>query len=374
MDEPRQQIKAARRWVVKLGSSLLTDNGCGLKLESLDVWINQVVRLKQQGIDVVIVSSGAVAEGVSRLGWAKRPHALHELQAVAAIGQMGLIQAYEFSFQKYGMHTAQILLTHNDISNRERYLNARSTLRTLVALGAVPVVNENDTIATEEIRFGDNDNLAGLVANLVEADLLVILTDQPGLYKTDPNTAGPADLIREASAGDTSLEEYCGSGGVWGRGGMLSKLWAAATASRSGADTVIASGYEDNILLRIAAGEETGTLLRAAKAKLTARKQWLASNHKVHGRLMLDDGAVKVLREQGRSLLPVGVREVTGSFNRGEVVSCCTLDGREIARGLVNYNAEEARRIIGNASDRIEELLGYVDEQELIHRDNLILL
>ena len=364
----------AKRWVVKLGSSLLTDNGCGLKLESLDAWISQVVGLKKQGIDVVIVSSGAVAEGVSRLGWGKRPHALHELQAAAAVGQMGLIQAYEFSFQKYGMHTAQVLLTHDAIANRERYLNARSTLRTLVALGAVPVVNENDTIATEEIRFGDNDNLAGLVANLIEADLLVILTDQPGLYNTDPGTASAANLIREASAGDTSLEKYCSSGGTWGRGGMLSKLWAAATAARSGADTVIASGYEDNVLLRVAGGEEIGTLLRAGQAKLTARKQWLASNHKVHGRLVLDDGAVKVLREQGKSLLPVGVREVTGQFNRGEIVSCCTTEGREIARGLVNYNAEEARKIIGNSSNRIEDLLGYVDEQELIHRDNLILL
>ena len=374
MSESRQQLKTAKRWVVKLGSSLLTENGCGLKLESLDVWISQVVGLKQQGIDVVIVSSGAVAEGVSRLGWGKRPHALHDLQAAAAIGQMGLIQAYEFSFQKYGMHTAQILLTHNDISNRERYLNARSTLRTLVALGAVPVVNENDTIATDEIRFGDNDNLAGLVANLVEADLLVILTDQPGLYSTDPDKAGPADLVMEATAGDTSLEKYCGRGGAWGRGGMLSKLWAAATASRSGANTVIASGYENDVLLRIADAEQIGTFLRAEKAKLTARKQWLASNHKVHGRLILDEGAVAVLRDKGRSLLPVGVREITGHFNRGEIVSCCTADGREIARGLVNYNADEARKIIGNSSDRIEELLGYVDEQELIHRDNLILL
>lgn len=374
MSESRNSLKEARRWVVKLGSSLLTDNGCGLKVESLDSWIEQIAGLKQQGIDVVIVSSGAVAEGVSRLGWRKRPHALHELQAAAAVGQMGLIQAYEFSFQKFDMHTAQVLLTHDVISNRERYLNARSTLRTLVGLGVIPVVNENDTIATEEIRFGDNDTLAGLVANLVEADLLVILTDQPGLYDADPGTGAAGGLIQEATAGDAGLEKYCGSGGAWGRGGMLSKLWSAATAARSGANTVIASGYENNILLRIAGGEQVGTLLRAEKAKITARKQWLASNHKVHGSLVLDDGAVKVLREKGKSLLPVGVREITGEFNRGEIVSCLTVDGKEIARGLVNYSADEARKIIGKSSDRIEELLGYVDEQELIHRDNLILI
>lgn len=371
MSESRQNQK---RWVVKLGSSLLTDNGCGLKIESLGLWIEQIVKLKQQGIDIVVVSSGSVAEGVSRLGWRKRPRALHELQAAAAVGQMGLIQAYEFSFQKFGLHTAQVLLTHDVISNRERYLNARSTLRTLVGLGVIPIVNENDTIATEEIRFGDNDTLAGLVANLVEADLLVILTDQPGLYDADPGTGTVGSLIQEATAGDTSLEKYCGSGGTWGRGGMLSKLWAAATASRSGANTVIASGYEKDILLRLAGGEKTGTLLRSEKAKITARKQWLASHHKINGCLVLDDGAVKVLREKGRSLLPVGVREITGEFNRGEIVSCQTVDGKEIARGLVNYNADEARRIMGKSSDRIEEILGYLDDQELIHRDNLILI
>lgn len=374
MSESRQNLKSARRWVIKLGSSLLTERGCGLRIESLDVWIGQIVQLRQRGIDVLIVSSGAVAEGVSRLGWRKRPHALHELQAVAAVGQMGLIQAYEFSFQKHGMHTAQILLTHDVISNRERYLNARSTLRTLVGLGVVPVVNENDSIATEEIRFGDNDTLAGMVANLVEADLLVLLTDQAGLYDADPETSAEAGLITEATAGDTTLEDYCGSGGPWGRGGMLTKLWAAATAARSGTDTVIASGYENDVLLRIGAGETLGTLLRAEKAKITARKQWLASNHKVHGSLTLDDGAVAVLCEKGKSLLPVGVREVTGEFERGEIVSCCTADGREIARGLVNYNAADARKIIGKSSKMIEKLLGYVDDQELIHRDNLILL
>ncbi|OGT85398.1 MAG: glutamate 5-kinase [Gammaproteobacteria bacterium RIFCSPLOWO2_12_FULL_52_10] len=374
MNESRLKLQTARRWVVKLGSALLTDQGCGLKIEALDDWVAQIVQLKQRGIDVVIVSSGAVAEGVSRLGWGKRPRALHELQAAAAVGQMGLIQAYEFSFQKYGMRTAQILLTHDAIADRERYLNARSTLRTLVDLNVIPVINENDTVATDEIRFGDNDTLAGLVANLVEADLLVLLTDQPGLYDADPNSATGARLINEAKAGDPELEKYCGSGGPWGRGGMLSKLWAAATAARSGAHTVIASGLEKNILLQIADGREAGTLLRAEQAKITARKQWLASNHKVHGTLVLDEGAVAVLQEKGRSLLPVGVREITGEFSRGEIVSCRSEDGREIARGLVNYNAADVRKIIGKSSDRIEALLGYVDEPELIHRDNLILI
>lgn len=374
MSESRLKLKTARRWVIKLGSALLTDDGCGLKAERLDIWIRQIVQLREQGIDVVIVSSGAIAEGVSRLGRSKRPHALHELQAVAAIGQMGLIQAYEYSFQKFGVHTAQILLTHDVVTNRERYLNARSTLRTLVGLNVVPVVNENDTVATEEIRFGDNDGLAGLVANLVEADLLVILTDQAGLYDADPNSNSGAKLINEARAGDGELEKYCGRGGAWGRGGMRSKLKAAETAARSGANTVIVSGMEKDILIRISRGDEMGTLLLADKAKLTARKQWLASNHKVQGILMLDDGAATVLRDRGKSLLPVGVTEVTGEFKRGEIVSCRTSEGQEIARGMVNYNAEEARRIIGQSSDRIEDLLGYVDEPELIHRDNLILL
>jgi len=374
MTESRQKLRAARRWVVKLGSALLTDQGCGLKLESMAVWVAQIVQLKQRGIDVVIVSSGAVAEGVSRLGWDKRPSALHELQAAAAVGQMGLIQAYEVSFQKYGMRTAQILLTHDAIADRERYLNARSTLRTLVNLDVVPVVNENDTVATDEIRFGDNDTLAGLVANLVEADLLVLLTDQAGLFDANPNTTKAARLISEATAGDKTLEQYCGSGGTWGSGGMLSKLRAAATAARSGAHTIIASGLEKDILISIADGAVVGTWLRAEQAKINARKQWLASNHKAHGVLTLDDGAAAVLRDKGKSLLPVGVRQATGDFSRGEIVSCQTTDGREIARGLVNYNADEVRKIMGKTSEAIESLLGYVDEPELIHRDNLILL
>lgn len=374
MSESREKLKSARRWVIKLGSALLTEDGCGLKSGSLDVWIKQMVELKKGGIDIVIVSSGAVAEGVSRIGWKKRPQALHELQAAAAVGQMGLIQAYEYAFQKYDIRTAQVLLTHDIISNRERYLNARSTLRTLVGLNVVPIVNENDTVATDEIQFGDNDTLAGMVANLVEADLLVILTDQFGFYDADPVTNGNAKLIREARAGDQELERFCGSGGDWGRGGMLTKLRAASIAAKSGASTIIASGLEKEVLLQIAGGDEIGTLLRAEHAPIAARKQWLASNHRASGILFLDDGAVRVLCDRGKSLLPVGVTRISGNFRRGEIVSCQTGEGKEIARGLVNYNADEAQKIIGQSSDRIRELLGYIDEPELIHRDNLILI
>ncbi len=374
MTSSRDNLRRARRWVIKLGSALLTNDGYGLKRDTLALWVAQVIELRRRGFDVVLVSSGAVAEGAARLGLKRRPRALHDLQAAAAVGQMGLIQAYEACFQDYGVHTAQVLLTHEDISARSRYLNARSTLRTLVGLGVVPVVNENDTVATEEIRFGDNDTLAGLVSNLMEADVLVILTDQAGLYDRDPRRGTGATLIREGRAGDAELERYAGHGGALGRGGMLTKLRAAATAAKSGSMTVIASGQEDDILLRIADGEEIGTLLTPEMGPLRARKQWLAGQSHVGGALKLDAGAVRVLKEQGKSLLAVGVTAVEGRFQRGGIVRCLDPDGREIARGLVNYNAEEARRILGQPSDRIESILGYVDEPELIHRDNLIVL
>jgi glutamate 5-kinase len=374
MSETRASIKQAKRWVIKIGSALLTNDGCGLRADSLDVWIKQIMGLKQEGIDVVLVSSGAVAEGITRLGWQQRPSAVHELQAAAAVGQMGLIQAYEQCFQQYGAHTAQILLTNDDISDRRRYLNARSTLRTLVELGIVPIVNENDTVATDEIQFGDNDTLAGLVANLIEADLLVILTDQAGMYDSDPKINPAAKLIEEARSGDTGLEQYAGKGGALGRGGMLTKLRAAKTAAKSGASTVIASGNEAQVLNKIAAAENIGTLLTAGQAPIAARKQWLASQTQIRGRLFLDKGAVKVLTEKGKSLLAVGVIRVEGKFKRGEIVSCTDANGVEIARGLVNYDMEESARIAGHSSDKIEGLLGYVDEAELIHRDNLILL
>jgi len=374
MSAIRQAPVAARRWVIKLGSSLLTNNGCGLRIETMNMWIRQIMELRNKGISVVLVSSGAVAEGVSRLGWKKRPRAVHDLQAAAAIGQMGLIQAYETAFQKYGVHTAQVLLTHDDNSDRTRYLNARSALRTLVKLNVIPIVNENDTVATEEICFGDNDTLAGLVANLIEAELLVILTDQAGLFEADPRIQPGAGLIREGKAGDPALEKMAGTGGLLGRGGMETKLKAAQTAAKSGADTIIAHGLEPDVLTRIAAGEELGTLLRSGRAPLTARKQWLAGQHRARGRLQLDNGAVRVLCEKGKSLLAVGVTAVEGDFRRGEIVTCLATDGGEIARGLVNYSSEETRKIIGKPSERIEELLGYIDEPELIHRDNLIIL
>ena len=374
MSEQRAKLVDARRWVVKLGSSLLTNNGLGLRDDSMQDWVNQIMELRMQGSDFVIVSSGATAEGISRLGWKRRPHAIHELQAAAAVGQMGLVQAYETCFKKFAVHTAQILLTHDDIADRQRYLNARSSLTTLIKLGVVPIINENDTVATEEIRFGDNDTLAGLVSNLIEADVLVILTDQPGLFDQDPHMNPAAQLIAEAEAGDRSLEKYAGKVGLLGRGGMLTKLRAAILAAKSGADTVIASGLEKNILLRIAGGETVGTLLTTSRAPLTARKQWLAGQSQVHGHLVLDQGAVRVLRSQGKSLLAAGVIKVEGDFRRGEIVSCIDEDRCEIARGLVNYGASDTRKIQGKSSEQFEKLLGYIDEPELINRDNLVLV
>ncbi|HHC72728.1 MAG TPA: glutamate 5-kinase [Thiotrichales bacterium] len=371
----REPTAAARRWVVKIGSALLTDEGKGLSRHSMADWVLQLARLRQEGREVVVVSSGAVAEGMVRLGWESRPHALHELQAAAAVGQMGLVQMYESCFKRHGLHTAQVLLTHDDLADRQRYLNARSTLRTLLGLGVIPVVNENDTVVTDEIQFGDNDTLAALVANLVEADLLVILTDQEGVFDADPRLHPDARLIAEAEAGDPRLLEVAGSsGGNLGRGGMFTKVRAARLAARSGTSTVIASGRQKEGLLRIARGEAVGTLLRASEGHMAARKRWLAGQLKVRGELALDEGAVRVLREGGKSLLPVGVTRVDGDFRRGELVSCRAPDGSEVARGLVNYGADEARRICGLPSDRIEAVLGYVDEPELIHRDNLILI
>lgn len=370
------EVKASdcQRWVIKIGSALLTNDGQGLAVEAIDAWVEQIAALRQAGREVLLVSSGAVAEGLSRLGWTQRPHALHELQAAAAIGQMGLVQAYESRFQKYGLHTAQILLTHEDLADRQRYLNARSTLRTLIDLGVIPIVNENDTVTTDEIRLGDNDTLAALVANLVEADLLVLLTDQEGLLDSDPRTHPDARLIPEGQAGDLTLEKMAaGSGGVLGRGGMLTKVRAAARAARSGTMTLIASGKEHNILQRLAADEKLGTRLTAESGAVAARKQWLAGQLKVRGRLLLDDGAVNVLRTAGSSLLPVGVTRVEGDFDRGDLVVCLDSAGGEVARGLVNYNAADSKQIIGHSSSCIEELLGYIDETELIHRDNLVL-
>ena len=370
----RQQINKARRWVIKIGSALLTNDGRGLDKQAIGAWVDQIAELKRQGCEVVLVSSGSVAEGMHRLGWSKRPHALHELQAAAAVGQMGLVQTYESHFQRHGLHTAQILLTHEDLSNRQRYLNARTTLQTLVDLQVIPIINENDTVATDEIMFGDNDTLAALVANLSQADLLVILTDQQGLYNKDPRAHADAELLTEARASDNSLKQMAaGSSGQLGRGGMITKVQAARRAACSGTSTIIASGREENVLLRLQAGEVLGTLLKADEEPLLARKQWLAGQLKVKGRIKLDDGAVRVLTREGRSLLPVGATAVEGQFSRGELVMCINSQGEEVARGLVNYNAEECQQLLGKASTDIEKILGYVDEAELIHRDNMVL-
>jgi glutamate 5-kinase len=364
------------RWVIKIGSALLTDDGRGLNTQAIAAWVEQIAALRRQGRELVLVSSGAVAEGMSRLGWKQRPHELYALQAAAAVGQMGLVQAYESNFQKHDLHTAQVLLTHDDLINRTRYLNARTTLRKLLGLGVIPVVNENDTVACDELRFGDNDTLAALVANLVEADLLVILTDQKGVYDRDPRHNSEARLIEDANAGDSRLLEVASasSGSGLGRGGMATKVRAAELAARSGTVTWIGWGGESGILLKMAAGEQIGTVVHPASDPLASRKQWLAGQLQARGRLTLDSGAVRVLRQSGCSLLPVGVTAVEGNFQRGEVVSCFSPEGVAIARGLVNYNAQDAGRIIGQPSDRIEQLLGYVDEPELIHRDNLVLL
>ena len=375
MSQNRQQWKNHKRWVIKIGSALLTNDGTALNTDGIANWVEQVVALKKQGLEVVLVSSGAVAEGMTRLGWSKRPKAIHELQAAAAVGQMGLIQTYESCFQKHNLHTAQVLLTHDDLSNRQRYLNARSTLRTLLDMNVIPVVNENDTVVTDEIRFGDNDTLAALVANLIEADALILLTDQDGLFDKNPRQHTDAIMLEETNANDPALDQMAdGGAGTLGRGGMTTKIRAARTAVRSGASTVIASGRAENILLRLQQGENLGTLFPAAHETLTARKQWLAGHLQTKGSLILDAGAVKVLSESGKSLLAVGIKDSSGKFQRGEVVICVDEQGNEIARGLVNYSAEEVNKIKGQTSERIESILGYVDEPELIHRDNLVLL
>jgi len=370
----RRDLLKTRCWVVKIGSSLITNNGLGLDKQAIAAWVEQLVTMQRQGIQVVLVSSGAVAEGVARLGLKKRPKEIHLQQAAAAVGQMGLIQTYETFFKEFGVHTAQILLTHDDLSNRTRYLNARSTLRTLVDMQVIPVINENDTVATAELCFGDNDTLGALVANLVNADALVILTDQKGLHESDPRQNPDSPVISTAMAGDPSLAGMAGEGGSLGRGGMITKVSAAKLAARSGACTIIASGREHNVLVRLAQGEEIGTMLLPEKQPMAARKQWLAGQLKAKGQLVIDAGAVKVLTQSGRSLLPVGVIACKGQFDRGDVVACIDEAGREVARGLVNYDSREAGRLLRSSSDRIEDLLGYSGEIEMIHRDNMVIV
>ena len=369
----RQTISNAKRLVIKVGSALLTNDGAGIDRQAIDAWVEQIAKLLSAGKEVVLVSSGAVAEGLVRLGIDTRPESIHMLQSAAAVGQMGLIQTYETSFRRFDRQTAQILLDHDDMANRERYLNARSVIQTLMELKVVPIVNENDTVVTDEIRFGDNDRLAALVANLIDADALLILTDKDGMFDANPDENKDAQLITQALASDDTLDALAGSSnGALGRGGMQTKLEAARLASRSGCNTVIAGGRNKDILTRICEGENLGTLLQAGQTPIAARKQWLAGQLQVKGRLVLDDGAAKVLRQQGRSLLAVGVTEVSGTFTRGELVSCEDSSGQEVARGLANYNANETRLIQGKSTEEIASILGYCDDDELIHRDNMV--
>lgn len=367
-------LRTARRLVVKVGSSLVTNEGKGVDAEAIGNWCRQLAALAGEGREVVMVSSGAIAEGMKRLGWSRRPKELHELQAAAAVGQMGLAQMYESKLREHGIGSAQVLLTHADLADRERYLNARSTLLTLLELKVIPVINENDTVVNDEIKFGDNDTLGALVANLVEADALVILTDQPGLYSADPRKDPQARFIHEAEAGAPDLEQMAGgAGSSIGRGGMITKVLAAKRAARSGASTVIAWGRERDVLLRLAAGEAIGTLLTARTAKVAARKQWMADHLQLRGAVIVDDGAVAKVRDEGKSLLPIGVREVHGDFARGDVIAVRSPAGVEIARGLANYASSEARLIARKPSSQIELLLGFANEPEMIHRDNLVL-
>ncbi|WP_427501016.1 glutamate 5-kinase [Methylomonas sp. MED-D] len=371
----RSDFSKAKRVVVKIGSSLLTDGGRGLNKPAIAGWVEQMAALRQLGVDVVLVSSGSVAEGMSRLKLKTRPKTLHELQAAASVGQMGLVRRFEDEFQTHGLLAAQVLLTHDDLSDRQRYLNARSTLLTLLDFGVVPVINENDAVATEEIRFGDNDTLGALVANLVEADLLLLLTDQLGLFDANPSLNPAAQLISEISVNESLLDEVAGGSiSGLGRGGMFTKVRAARLAARSGAATVIVSGKLDQVVNRVFAGEALGTYMIPNIAPLAARKQWLAGQLQLKGSVTLDDGAVKILKAAGKSLLAVGVKTVSGSFQRGDLVSCLDAHGQEIARGLINYGADDAAKIAGKPSSEFEALLGYADDDELIHRDNLVLV
>lgn len=370
----RSALADKRRWVVKIGSALLTNDGQGLNRDAMAGWVKQMVALRQSGVEVVLVSSGAVAEGIKRLGWTSRPKELPALQAAAAVGQMGLAQAWESLFASDNIMTAQVLLTHEDLSDRGRYLNARSTLSFLLEQGVIPVINENDTVATDEIRLGDNDTLGALVGNLVNADVLAILTDQQGLYTADPRSNPEAKLLHQVQVSDPAIVEMASPmGGALGRGGMATKVRAAQRAARSGTVTLIAAGREANVLTRLRAGETLGTLFVPDIETMPARKQWLGSQLQSRGTLVIDAGAMKALIEQGKSLLPVGVKRVDGQFKRGDVVICQDEQGREVARGLINYDREEADKLKGQATSAIESLLGYIDEDCLIHRDNLVL-
>jgi len=367
-------LRDARRIVVKVGSSLVTNEGRGLDEQAIGEWCRQLSALVRDGREVIMVSSGAIAEGMKRLGWTTRPQELHELQAAAAVGQMGLAHMYETKLRENGLGSAQVLLTHADLADRERYLNARSTLLTLLTHGVLPVINENDTVVNDEIKFGDNDTLGALVANLVEADALIILTDQKGLYTADPRRDPAATFVHEARAGDAKLEDMAGgAGSSIGKGGMITKILAAKRAAGSGASTVIAWGREPDALVRLTQGEAIGTLLVAQTQKQQARKQWMADHLQLRGSVTIDDGAVSKLKSDGSSLLPIGMTGVDGDFSRGEVIAILDNQGQEVARGLANYAAAEARLLCRKPSSQMSELLGYAAEPEMVHRDNLVL-
>lgn len=367
--------RSARRIVVKVGSSLVTNDGKGLDAQAIDRWSAQIAQLAKQGFEVVLVSSGAIAEGIKRLGWEQRPKEMRQLQAAAAVGQMGLVQMYESSFSQYGLSSAQVLLTHEDMTDRERYLNARSTLLELLQLGVITVINENDTVVTEEIKFGDNDTLGALVANLIEADALVILTDQAGLYNSDPRGNPDAQFIHHAQAGDAALEQMAGgAGSAVGTGGMYTKIIAAKRAARSGASTVIASGREPDVLVRLAQGEALGTFLQTSTQKLQARKQWMADHLQMHGAVVVDAGAETKLREGKVSLLPVGVMAVEGTFNRGDVIAIRNAQGTEVARGIANYDSAVAELICGCSRAEVEDVVGATASMTMVHKNNLLLL
>ena len=377
MSDATHLLKDAKRIVVKVGSSLVTNEGRGLDEQAIGEWCRQIAELMRspEKREIIMVSSGAIAEGMKRLGWATRPHEVHELQAAAAVGQMGLVHMYETKLRQHGLGSAQVLLTHADLADRERYLNARSTLNTLLAHHVLPVINENDTVVNDEIKFGDNDTLGALVANLVEADALVILTDQAGLFTADPRKDTSATLVQQAQAGDPALEAMAGgAGSSIGRGGMLTKILAAKRAAGSGASTVIAWGREPDALLRLCVGESIGTLLVAPTQKQQARKQWMADHLQLRGSMLIDDGAVNKLTREGKSLLPIGMHSVKGEFSRGDVIAICDLEGVELARGLANYASAECRLLCKKPSSEIEKLLGYVAEPEMVHRDNLVLM
>ena len=372
LETTRQSVADARRWVIKIGSAVLTDNGQGLSKTFIVQLAQDVVSLRARGCEVILVSSGAVAAGLARLGISQRPSALDELQAAAAVGQSSLVQAYEAAFAPAGVLCAQILLSHDDVKSRDRYLNARATLQTLLSKGVIPIVNENDTVVTDEIRFGDNDTLAALVANLIDADALLMLTDQQGLFDADPRVHSDAKLVEKTDAHNTALDAMVSEGSALGRGGMVSKLRAARLAARSGTVSIIADGRDPRSVAGATEGLAVGTLFTTTQQPQPARKQWLASLLYPRGELVLDEGACRVITTSGRSLLPVGVKSASGEFTRGDLVRCVNVDGEEIARGLINYGSEDTQRLLGRSSADIEAVLGFGGEEELIHRDNLI--